>query len=101
MAKDIDIVALDLLQEKGLIPFGEPVYVKTVTHYYEGTLVGVTPQWLVIKDPSRIVWDGRENEYMAGERTPQECEYTPGVKFIGVGAVVEFQQIRKLTKKTI
>lgn len=54
MASDQEcIVAIDALAGKGVLPFGEEVWVSTVhntgsTLFHYGRLVALTPQWLVI-----------------------------------------------------
>ena len=101
-----DYVAIDSMLENGVIPIGQPVYVKTVTNYYTGELALLTPQWLLLRNPARIIYDapsGRhEHEFVSGEVGPGEAEYLgPGIKFISVGAIVDFQAIKKIVTITV
>jgi len=68
---------------------GTRYYVQTVTHYYVGTLVAITPQELILRDVAWIADSGRHGEFVAGG-PPKESEAWPaGVEVIvGRGSVV-------------
>ena len=68
---------------------GTRYYVQTVTHYYVGTLVGITPQELTLRDVAWIADSGRHHEFVAGSE-PKESEAWPaGVDvIIGRSALV-------------
>lgn len=67
---------------------GKNYLIRTVTHYYTGTLVGVYKDELVLKDAAWIADTGRFNEALA-KGTLSEVEPIPHEVIIGRGSIVD------------
>ena|SRR5258708_31573124 len=71
---------------------GKNVFVRTVTHYYTGTLAGQIDgqhmSWLKLDDAAWIADTGRFSEALA-KGTLNEVEPYPGMCFVNAGAVVD------------
>ena len=69
---------------------GKNYHIRTVTHYWTGRLVEVTPQELVIEEAAWIASTGRFTDFFANG--PDEVEPVEGPVIIGRGAVVDAQE---------
>lgn len=64
-------------------------FIQTVTHYYQGRLVGVTDKELTLTGVAWIANTGRYSEFLSGKRGGEEEVYPPkSVVIVGRGAVV-------------
>lgn len=63
---------------------GTRYYVQTVTHYYVGTLVGITPQELILRDVAWVADSGRHAAFVAGGPA-NEMEAWPAGALVIVG----------------
>lgn len=68
-------------------PMGKQVYVETVTKYYVGDLVAVTPTELVLERAAWVADTGRFNEFMK-TGVANELEPCNGPVIVSRGAVV-------------
>jgi len=69
---------------------GEKVFVRTVTHYYVGEVVGVDERWLALTKTAWVADTGRWSEALASG-TLNEVEPYPDadVVLVSLGAVVD------------
>ena len=68
---------------------GTRYYVQTVTHYYVGTLVALTPQELVLVDVAWVADSGRHGEFVAGGAAKEMEAWPPRAQVIvGRGSLV-------------
>lgn len=68
---------------------GQAYHIRTVTHYWTGRLVAVTPQELVLEDAAWIANTGRFTDFFSDG--PDEVEPVDGPVIIGRGAVIDAQ----------
>lgn len=78
---------------------GENYFIRTVTHYLTGRLVGVFETELVIEDAAWIPDTGRYHQFLEASE-PQECEpYPEGKLVIGRGSIIDAFKIARLPRK--
>jgi hypothetical protein len=68
---------------------GKNYFIRTVTHHYTGTLVGVTKQELVMENVDWIADDGRFSTAIKTGNYNEVEPFPDGVVLIGRGAIID------------
>lgn len=70
---------------------GQAYFIRTVTHYLTGKLVGLTPQELVLEDAAWIADTGRFSDALK-TGSFNEVEPFNGIVIVGRGSIVDAQE---------
>lgn len=71
-----------------ILGVGEKIIVRTVTHYFTGRVVDVTPEWIALGDAAWIADSARWHEALCSGKL-NEVEPYPGPCLVARGSVVD------------
>lgn len=75
--------------KKTVLATGAAVFVRTVTNYYTGTVVGVDKTWLRLKDAAWVADTGRFSVALAKGELSEIEPYPDGEVLVALGAIVD------------
>ena len=74
---------------KGLLCKGMKVFIRTVTHYYTGSIKEITPLWIILENAAWIADTARFATALKTGQLNEVEPYPDGPVYVAIGGVID------------